>query len=60
MHLNGEFMPQAGAVGAMQHLELTEVCQYIRWLPLIFLLIEAGNMMLGYFYHWPVFTGQVI
>lgn len=47
-------------VGALQHLELTEVCQYIRWLPLIFLLIEAGNMMLGYFYHWPVFTGQVI
>jgi len=50
----------AGAVDAVQHLELTGVCQYIQWLPLIFLLIEADNMMLGYFHHWPIVAGQVI
>ena len=60
MHRNGELILLAGAVDAVQHLELTGVCQYIRWLPLIFLLIEADNMMLGYFHHWPIVAGQVI
>lgn len=60
MHRNGELKLLAGAVDAVQHLELTGVCQYIQWLPLIFLLIEADNMMLGYFHHWPIVAGQVI
>lgn len=38
-------------VGALQHLELTGVCQYIRWLPLIFLQADAEIMMLGFFQH---------
>ena len=47
-------------IGALQHIELAGVYQYIWWLPLIFVQAEAQKMMLGFFHRWPIEIGRVI
>ena len=49
----GVFERKTLGIGALQHLDLTGVCQYIRWLPQIFVQADASDMTFGFFHHWP-------